>query len=155
MHDDAIRQSTIDAERLKLLSLGYMISAGISAFFSLFGPLYAFIGVVVFTAVSKMPASPHNEPPPAFVGWLFAGIGLGMFVVLLVLALLKFKAATSIRQRRSRTFGLVLAAISCLEMPYGTVLGVFTFIVLGRDSVARQFQLTLPAVPVPEREAKT
>jgi hypothetical protein len=32
-----------------------------------------------------------------------------------------------------------LAAISCLEMPYGTALGVFTLMVLSRPSVQRLF----------------
>jgi hypothetical protein len=34
---------------------------------------------------------------------------------------------------------MVIAAIGCLEIPYGTLLGVFSFLVLGRDSVARLF----------------
>jgi hypothetical protein len=38
------RQSIIDEEHLKLLSLGYMISAATSAFFSLFGLMYVAMG---------------------------------------------------------------------------------------------------------------
>ena len=138
MSDDSLRQSIIDEEHLKLLSLGYMISAGISAFFSLFGLMYIFMGAMM-GEISRMSPSPKSEPPPAFVGWLFAGIGLAFFLGFLALGLLKFKVATSIKRRQSRTFCLVLAAISCLEMPYGTVLGVFTFMVLGRESVSRLF----------------
>ncbi len=147
MIGDAVRQSVIDEEHLKLLSLGYMISAGISAAFSLFGLMYAFMGAM-FGAIARMPASPKGEPPPPFVGWLFMGFGLAFFVALIAFALLKYKVAMSIKRRQSRTFCLVLAAISCLEMPYGTVLGVFTFIVLGRDSVARQFEPHKIPVPV-------
>lgn len=146
MIDDSIRQSTIDEEHLKLLSLGYMISAGISAVFSLFGLMYAFMGAM-FTAIARMPASQQGEPPPPFVGWVLGGFGLAFFIGFLTLGLLKYKAAVAIKQKRSRTFCLVLAAISCLEMPYGTVLGVFTFIVLGRDSIARQFEPH--RIPVP------
>ena len=36
-------------------------------------------------------------------------------------------------------FSLVIAALCCLNMPLGTVLGVFTFIVLTRDSVKAQY----------------
>ncbi|HLV93746.1 MAG TPA: hypothetical protein VKS44_01030, partial [Candidatus Acidoferrales bacterium] len=139
-------QSVIDEEHLKLLSLGYMISAGISAAFSLFGLMYAFMGAM-FGAIARMPTSPKDEPPPPFVGWLLMGFGLAVFIGFLTLGLLKYKVAISIKQRRSRTFCLVLAAISCLEMPYGTALGVFTFIVLGRDSIARQFEPH--KIPVP------
>jgi divalent metal cation (Fe/Co/Zn/Cd) transporter len=143
MYDDAVRQSIIDDEHLKLLSLGYMVSAGISAFFSLFGLMYVFMGAMI----SRMPASQKSGPPPAFVGWLFAGIGLAFFLAMIALALLKFKVAKSIKQRRSRAFCLVLAGISCLGVPYGTVLGVFTFIVLGRESVARLFEPRTPSPP--------
>jgi hypothetical protein len=40
-----------------------------------------------------------------------------------------------IRARRHRIFSLVVAAINCLHMPMGTALGVFTIMVLTRDSV--------------------
>ena len=66
--------------------------------------------------------------------------------MLISLALAKFLAASRIRQRRSRMFCLVVAGISCLGIPYGTILGVCSFIVLGRDSVAAQFDA--PAAPV-------
>jgi uncharacterized membrane protein YoaK (UPF0700 family) len=144
--DDSVRQSVIDEEHLKLLSLGYMISAGISAAFALFGLIYVFMGAM-FGLIARMPASQQGEPPPPFVGWFLTAFGVAFFIVFVALALLKYKVATSIKQRRSRTFCLVIAAISCLEMPYGTVLGVFTFIVLGRDSVARQLGPHRASVP--------
>jgi len=34
---------------------------------------------------------------------------------------------------------MVISAISCLEFPYGTALGVLSLMVLGRASVAKQF----------------
>jgi hypothetical protein len=62
-----------------------------------------------------------------------------MFLLMLGAALTKFFAGRYIKQRKSRTFCIVVAALGCLEFPYGMVLGVFTFIVLGRQSVAKQF----------------
>ena len=50
MPEEIDRQSIIDEEHLKLLSLGYMISAGVAAFFSFFGLLYLFIGIVMSVA---------------------------------------------------------------------------------------------------------
>lgn len=147
VYDDSVRQAIIDEEHLKLLSLGYLISAGISAFFSLFGLMYVFMGAM-FGAIARMPASQNNQPPPPFVGWLLAGFGAAFVVVFLVLALLKFKVARSIKRRQSRTFCLVIAAISCLGVPYGTVLGVFTFMVLGRDAIIRRFEPQPVSAPV-------
>jgi hypothetical protein len=145
--DDATRESIIDEEYLKLLSLGYTISAGISAMFALFGLIYVFMGAM-FGAIARMPASQQQEPPPPFVGWFLTLFGLAFFIAFLALGLLKYKVAKSIKQKRSRTFCLVLAAISCLEIPYGTVLGVFTFIVLGRESISRQFEPHRSVAPV-------
>jgi hypothetical protein len=45
-----------------------------------------------------------------------------------------------LRARRHRTFSMVVAAINCLHIPIGTALGVFTFIVLGRESVRKLYR---------------
>jgi hypothetical protein len=34
---------------------------------------------------------------------------------------------------------MVIAALGCLEIPYGTALGILTLMVLGRPSVVKQF----------------
>jgi hypothetical protein len=54
-------------------------------------------------------------------------------------AVLKLRAGFCGKARKSRTLCLVAAAISCLEIPYGTLLGVFTLIVLDRASVRNEF----------------
>jgi fatty acid desaturase len=135
------RQSIIDEEHLKLLSLGYMISAGIAAFFSVFGLFYILMGIVFGVAFSHLPAAAGKagEQPPAFFGWFFAVIGFVIFLLAIGMALARFWTARCIKQRKSRTFCMVIAALGCLEFPYGTALSVFSFIVLGRESVAKRF----------------
>jgi hypothetical protein len=147
MPDEIIRQVVIDDEHLKLLSLGYMISAGISALFSLMGLMYMAMGAFMGAMISQMPKGPGNinQPPPAFIGWLFSGIGLAIFLLLMGMAALKLRAAFCIRRRKSRTFCMVVAALCCLGIPYGTLLGVLTFIVMGRNSVESQFKNTAAA----------
>jgi len=150
MSEELTRQSIIDDEHLKLLSLGYVISAGVTAFFSLFGLMYVFMGAVVAAALAHIPASATKtpQPPPAFVGWILSGFGLAIFLLGLGFAALKLRTAFCIKRRTSRTFCMVIAGISCLGVPYGTVLGVLSFIVLGRDSVARQFDAPVAPPPV-------
>ena len=148
MPEELDRQALIDTEHLKLLSLGYMIAGGVSALFSLIGLFYAFMGLVVGATIAHVPASGNNGPPTAFIGWIFGAIGLGIFFLLVVFAVLKFRAAVCLRNRTSRVFCMVVAAISCLEFPYGTALGVLTFIVLGRDSVIRTFRRPGVSSPV-------
>src|SRR5256885_10716730 len=136
------RQSIIDEEHLKMLSLGYAVSAGVSAFYSLFGLLYVFMGIMMSTALSHLPQTPANPaqaPPPAFVGWIFSFIGLAFFLIAIAVTAARFRAAWCIKHRKSRVFCMVIAGIGCLEFPYGTVLGIFSFLVLGRDSVVPLF----------------
>jgi hypothetical protein len=143
-------QAIIDREHLKLLSIGYLISAGFNAFFMLFGLFYVFMGVVASEMIrlsAETNAKPGG-PPPAFIGWFFAGIGLAFFAVGLTFAILKFRAASNLKRRRSRIFCMVVAGLTCLEFPYGTALGVFTFIALGRESVVRLFETN--AAPQPQ-----
>jgi uncharacterized membrane protein YhaH (DUF805 family) len=89
------RQSIIDEEHLKMLSLGYAVSAGVSTFFSLFGLLYVFMGIMMSTALSHLPQTPANpaQAPPAFVGWVFTFIGLAFFLSAIAVAAARFRAA--------------------------------------------------------------
>ena len=142
MPADTDRQILIDCEHLKLLSIGYKISSGISALFSVMGLFYASFGVLMGEVITHTPKSAiaSNKPPPAFIGWIFVGFGLAWFVVMVAVAAVKWYTGTCLEHRKSRTFCMVFAAIICLGFPYGTILAVFTFIVLGRESVARTFE---------------
>jgi len=140
MTENSIRQAILDEEHLKLLSLGYMISAAMSAFSSLFG-LWFVVAGTMFHVISKAPAAAaqSTQQPPPFLGWVFAGIGIAFFIAFIVMAVLKLKAAFDLKRHTSRTFCMVVAGITCLGVPYGTALGVLTFIVLGRPTVAEFF----------------
>jgi hypothetical protein len=84
------RQAIIDDEHLRLLPIGYQIAAGFNALFSLFGLFYVFMGLFFSQVVPKFPQSNNqaDQPPPAFFGWLFAGIGLVFMTILISLAIL-------------------------------------------------------------------
>jgi hypothetical protein len=140
------RQEIIDGEHLKILSICYYIYAGFNALFSLFGLFYALMGLMIGSAISRMPEQP-NQPPPAFFAVIFGVFGLGMFVFLIVLGLLKFMVAGRLRRRRSRVFCMIVAGVSCVGIPFGTVMGVFTLIVLSRPSVKRLFDTNVIAAP--------
>lgn len=146
MADETSRQSIIDEEHLKLLKLGYLISGCFTALFSLFALLY--VGMGIFFAIVAH-ASAHSgkggEAPPAFVGWIFAVFAGLFFLALVAMAVGKFWVARCLGRRQSRTFCLVIAGLGCLEFPYGTLLGVATFVVLLRDSVTRLFAAPPPA----------
>jgi hypothetical protein len=149
MSEEFDRQTLIDDEHLRLLSLGYMISACITAVGTLFALLYVFAGFFVTAVLSHRRAvdGSAGQMAPAFVGWIITGMGLAIFLVTLALATAKFRAGLCIKRRKSRTFCMVIAGISCVEFPYGTFLGVLTFMVFGRPSVIRQFQSSVAPNP--------
>jgi hypothetical protein len=132
------RQGILDGEHLRLLRIGYFIQGGTTVFICLFGLLYVFMGIFAFSSFANTPRS-YGAPPPQFVGYIFAGIG-GFFTLAgATLATLKFLTARALGRRRSRTLCIVTAALSCVFVPYGTALGVSTFVVLGRPSVRTLF----------------
>jgi hypothetical protein len=80
MSDETV-QEVIDREHLRLLSLGYLISGGMSAFFSLFGLVYLGLALFLFLASSSMGADPKRagEAPPPEVALIVALAGIGFF----------------------------------------------------------------------------
>jgi hypothetical protein len=58
---------------------------------------------------------------------------------------LNFLAARSLRAKKSRLFTIGVAIVNCFWFPLGTALGVFTIIVLARESVQALYRETTPA----------
>jgi hypothetical protein len=141
------RQAILDQEHLKLLSIGFLVSGCLHAAFSLFGLLYVAMGVLMHGAFANIQATAKNpsQAPPPEIAWFMAIFGSGIFLVMITLAALKLRTAWCLKRRRSRTFCLITSGISCLGIPYGTLLGVFSFMVLGRPSVKALFDA--PQVP--------
>lgn len=83
-------------------------------------------------------APPSSAMPPAF-GWLFVFAGVLALLATEILAVLTFAAGRCLVRRRNQTLIQVVAALLCLHVPLGTLLGVFTFIILGRPSIASLF----------------
>jgi hypothetical protein len=61
-------------------------------------------------------------------------------VFLIIYLILNFLAARAISQRKSRTFSMVVAGFNCISFPLGTALGIFTLVVIGRQSVVTCFE---------------
>lgn len=137
--DDA-RARLIDEEHLRLLSIGYLVSAGLSAFFSLFGLMYATMGAFI-GAMPTTPQTPEFEHMKGF----FLLFGLAWTAIALLFAALDFYTSRCLQKRKSRVFCMVVAALQCPAIPHGTLLGVCTFLVLSRPSVERIFDASEPA----------
>ena len=126
---------------LDLLAIFHYIVAGVMAFFSCFPVIHLVIGILFIVAPDRM-VQEGETPPPEFFGWIFALVG-GFFILLgWTFATCIFIAGRNLKKRRKYMFCLVISCILCVFLPLGTVLGVFTLIVLLRDPVKELFEGT-------------
>lgn len=73
-------------------------------------------------------------------GTVFIVIAVIMVAVMWAIAIAMIVAGVNLRKRKAYTFCIVMAAIECLFMPLGTILGVFTLLVLTRSNVKAFFE---------------
>jgi hypothetical protein len=100
------------------------------------------IGIIMIVSPETMTTT-NGEAPPAFVGYLFAGMG-GLFVLLGVsVSLAIIYSGRLLRKQEKYLFSFVVACVECIFMPLGTVLGVFTIIVLSKDSVKKLYGIEI------------
>lgn len=140
MNEPESRQSIVDQEQLRLLSIGYLVSAIVTGLFSLLGLFYMLMGLFMGLAFSTATNTHANSAPPQFMGWMMMVFGGLFFLLGMGLAVAKYLTSRNLKQHKSPLFCQVVAGISCLSVPYGTLLGISTFIVLGRSSVSALFK---------------
>jgi hypothetical protein len=89
-----------------------------------------------------------NGPPPALFGWFFMIFAGTWMVLAWSLAVCLVVAGRSLAQRKRYLFCLVTAGVTAaMCMPFGTVLGVFTIIVLVRPAVKAAFEADREPIP--------
>lgn len=123
-----------DLEHLRWLTIGFYVNAGITTLFALLPFIHLFIGIAMVSGKFD-----GEKNPPPFFGWMFIGFAVFFIALGFALAICNFLAGRFLKRQTKYTFCLVLAAINCMFMPFGTILGVFAIIVLARDSVKALF----------------
>ncbi|HVV71691.1 MAG TPA: hypothetical protein VHI52_09360 [Verrucomicrobiae bacterium] len=124
-----------DQEHLKLLSIFHFVFAGLALLGIAFLAVH-YAMMHTFFSHPEMWKTPNGVAPPpkefleGFV-WLYVFMG----IIILVGFAVNLMSGLFIRQRRHRVFSLVIAALDCLQIPFGTALGVFTIVVLSRESI--------------------
>lgn len=134
MEDQARR----DGEHLRLLTVFHYVVAALMALWGSLPIFHVALGAAM--VLHKFPGSKAGNEPPDFMGWMFLVMGGAFMVFGWSLAIATAFAARSLAQRRRYLFCLIVAGIMAATcMPFGTVLGVFTIIVLMRPSVKQAF----------------
>ena len=115
--------------------------------FSFFPLFYSVIGGFLIYA-AQHPGANNQEPPPAFVGWIFIVLGAVFFLAGVTVAIRILMAGRCLSRRKGYSFALVIACVECLFVPFGTILGFFTIVALSRESVKALFSPTETPAPV-------
>ena len=125
-------------QHLKLLSTFHYVVGGIAALFACLPAAHLIIGIALIIASKH--AEGGNETPPEFIGWFFAVIGGSLIILGWAFAACAVTAGRFLARRVHYPFCLVMGCIECAFMPFGTVLGIFTILVLMKPEVKGLFR---------------
>ena len=143
-----------DREHLSALSIGHFILAGVALLGGIPTLMLGVAGAKLIDEVGsdlsmamgdisgQAGTDPFGGSPDAMLqdlNTLIITVIVGGLVSALVSAVHLALVGVKIRQRRWWTFCYLTGWGECLMFPFGTVLGIFTIIVLARPSVKRLF----------------
>ena len=135
-----------DLEHLRLLSIFHYVLGGLIALFSCFPLIHLFMGIMFLSGGFPKPPAQNGQPefPVKLFGLMFTVIPLIFILGGWTLAVCTIIAGRKLAKHQSHLFCLIIAVILCVFAPFGTILGVFTIIVLLRDSVKALFNEQSP-----------
>jgi hypothetical protein len=135
------QQARRDAEHLKLVSIFHFILAALGL------PGIAFIALhfAFMRALFMNPETWKNDkggpPPEILFKLMICGYAFGV-IIILTAGVLNLLSGLFIRKRRHRMFSIIIGGLNCLQVPFGTLLGVFTILILSRDSVRKIYEIS-------------
>jgi hypothetical protein len=123
-----------DLEHLRILSIFHFVVAALAGVFACIPFIHFFMGLAMVLGRFG-----QQEPFVPAMGALFMLVGGVAILAGWTFAVCMVIAGRRLAVQRNHTFCLVMAAIGCMFMPFGTVLGVLTILVLMRPSVKELF----------------
>jgi hypothetical protein len=92
--------------------------------------------------IQQMNKNPGGPPPQQLFEMMVVFYYIAAFICL-VAALLNLMSAYWMQKRRNRIFSVVIGALNCLAIPIGTILGIFTIVVLVKETARRIYDRTM------------
>jgi len=129
-----------DLDQLRLLAIFYFVWAGLMLLSIGFLVFHYVIMQTVFRSPEFLktqgnaPFSPHDLMRLFIVFYVLAG------TLLVIGSALNVASGLFLLRRKYRVFSIVIGALDCLMVPLGTALGVFTLIILSRESVIERYR---------------
>lgn len=127
-------------DHLKLLSVFHFVVAGLAGLFACFPIFHLMMGISMLSG-EFFPAGTGVEFPAPFTtfGLMFTILPAVMILLGWAFAVALAVSGYFLSRRRNYLYCLVMAAVSCIFVPFGTVLGAFTIAILMKDEVKAQF----------------
>lgn len=119
--------------------------------------LHLAIGLfVLFGDAEHFDGEPVSAEDRLIFGLMFTIMPLVFMILGWMLGGIQIAAGRCLHRQRRWMFCMVAAALACLFVPLGTVLGVFTIIVLNRETVRTRFgrAATASITPAPRGGAE-
>lgn len=124
------------ADQIRLLVIFHYIFAGLALLgMGFLAAHYWFLSSMLDQAQWDQ----HPNPPPEGFLDMFVWFYVFMGALLVLGLVLNLLVAASLRQRRRWLLCAVVSGLNCLQMPFGTILGVFTLVVINRSDVRATF----------------
>jgi hypothetical protein len=134
-----------DDNHLKLLAVFHFVMSG----FALLGIGFLLLHFMFMREIFTNPKfieGTKGAPPPREFFAIFQWFYLGMGLLLVLDAVANVLSGFFLRRKVHRMFSMVVGGLNCLQVPLGTVLGVFTLLVLMRESVRQSYEATVQEV---------
>ncbi len=128
---------------LRVLAVFHFVLAGMATMVALFPTVHLIVGIGLVSGAFTTPRDPF---PFALVGWIFVILASCWILCGLLFAASMAMAGRMLLSRRRYFFCLTMAGLACMFMPFGTILGTFTIIILMKGDIRAQFQ------PLPVQE---
>ena len=129
-------------QHLKLLSIFHYVLGGLVAASSLFSLFHIGIGLSFILSPNEFPPPDTNSFPPELFGWFFFIGGLVWLIFGFTLSICSIASGRFLSKRKRYWFSFIVACGECLFTPLGTILGIFTIVLLSKGSVKALYGLS-------------
>jgi hypothetical protein len=144
---ETLTQMSEDESHLNSLAIAHYVVGAVMIAFACLPLLHLGLGAAMLAGAIPMEAETEGnlEVVPDLFAWLFIGMGGLFFLIGQAVSVGIVISGRFLKQRRHYLFSFILACLMCTFVPVGTILGVFTIVVLSRDSVKRRYGRMPPA----------
>ena len=134
-----------DIDQIKIIAIFHYVVAAFAGLFACFPIFHLMIGLSMLTGGFFSEGAPTDMPFPfPLFGLMFTLIPATIILFGWAFAICLAISGYFLSQHKRWLFCIVMAGVSCIFTPFGTVLGVFTIIVLMRPSVKTLFNYGVP-----------